>query len=522
VIPVPRAAPRPPAPRRAATRARAPRIGAPPASPRSRSATPAPTRASTARALFVAAVLLAGAWVRVAGLGQRLPLADEIHTVDALRLHDLPHLLTHFGMRDVSLPIALWSWILMHTVGLEEWGFRALSFVPGILLLVGGLRGARRVTDPLGVAVLAVLLAGSPLLVFWSRQARPYAMIAWLAVAAIGAHARLAREPGARAFALAAAAQAALLWFSLTTVPFVLSLAAAAALFRWRASAGVPDRRARLRAALARAAPTAVAGLIALLLIGPALAASSGSLGAKLRWTPFPVETVPGSLRLLFGLGWAPPAEPWNALLVVPVALVLSGLARLPRSSHLRGPAALVALGSPVAYFCGPVPYLEDPQVFLRYQAACVPVLLLLAAHGLAGWARAASARLPRIAPAFSAAALAIPLTHALAGPLPRAADPGNPFGAMASGLFPPNDRLVVAWVETEEGKSAPFLLEPTPAAVRAACERTGARRVMRVRPGGDAPPPPGLRFATLVVLPGAPPPEPCLFLGDWFRPPSP
>ncbi len=145
----------------------------------------------------VAALTVLGAVLRLYRLGHQGFWFDEGNT--ALLVHFAPGKMLGLIPQTESTPPLYYSvaWVWARVFGYGEVGLRSLSAVCGVLLVpvVYG-AGARLVSRRAGV-IAAALAACSPLLVWYSQEARSYELLALLtAVSLFGfAYARLAPTP---------------------------------------------------------------------------------------------------------------------------------------------------------------------------------------------------------------------------------------------------------------------------------------------------------------------------------------
>jgi hypothetical protein len=307
-------------------------------------------------------------------LGAQIVADDEWHPVVAA-LESWTSIASHFGISDYCIPLTLFYKLLASTVGLTELGLRAPVWLfgtaaPLLALLVPLQRG--RSTR----LVLAWLLAISPLAIYFSRFARPYAIVLVLASAGVLAFFRWWSGGRRRGSVLYVACAILAPYFHLTAAPFVAAplLFAAGDLLRSR-----PSRPARSPRAILELAAAIGAGWA--LLLGPpllhdwrALVDKAGTGGLEV-WAP--VATARGVLRLAVGTG-----QTW--LLAALAGVTVLGGASLAR----RQPRLLVYLGFLGACQLASVLVLrpraiEAPMVCMRYLVACLPIWLLLTAAGL-------------------------------------------------------------------------------------------------------------------------------------------
>ena len=130
----------------------------------------------------LAGAWLVGAYLRLWQMGQQIVVGDEVHALKSASSGTVRTILAEKGLPDVSIPMALWDYLLIQTVGLSEWGFRFPVLLAGVLTLVILSVFAWRRISPLTGVLVAWLAALSPQLVMFSRFARPYMPIMLLSL----------------------------------------------------------------------------------------------------------------------------------------------------------------------------------------------------------------------------------------------------------------------------------------------------------------------------------------------------
>src|SRR5699024_1507300 len=146
------------------------------------------SRRMTGRFWFVLlwlAVVVAAAWLRLWQIDLQILLDDEWHALHRLMHASYGEIFLSFGHADYCIPLTLMFKALAETVGLHAWQMRALPMLSGlaaVVLLPWLLRTWLRPGERL---CLGALIAISPLLVHFSRYARPYALVVLLGFAAI-------------------------------------------------------------------------------------------------------------------------------------------------------------------------------------------------------------------------------------------------------------------------------------------------------------------------------------------------
>jgi tetratricopeptide (TPR) repeat protein len=386
-----------------------------------------------------------GLTLRWWSLGDQFLLDDEWHALTLAATRDLGWIVTHFAYAANSIPFNLFARATLSTTGWNEWIVRAPSIVAGLALLWCVYR-FHRATQPVGAAPLAVaLVAVSPLLIGYSRIARPYGLhvllcflVSWeayrwatsggnrrgwwfgvLSVLALWVH-QVALFPVIAAWLLVSLGAVIREWRSPTFGPTL----------RWWWSAGNessdPDAQAppAVVAFRERWNPLAMAFVAAiatsLVLLLPPVLLSDGFFGAYSSKEVYNLETLVEFASLAAGSA--------NPLVIAAFSIaVLAGLVRAAWTD--RAWFWLVTLAT-VTTFAGlyliRAPYLSQPIVLARYAVALLPLWLICAADGFA-WIGVATARITRLPLELPLSAALIAALAAL-GPLPNTLRQGGNF----------------------------------------------------------------------------------------------
>lgn len=384
-----------------------------------------------------------GAAVRLWGLRGQVIWGDEEHAIRAALEGGLPKILTTYRVADNCIPWTAYLRLLMDAGHpLTELFIRIPSVVAGLLTLLLIPLAVAKAVDRRSALVLAWLLALSPSLIYYSRIARPYAVVALLGFVALACFWRfwegVGTRPGRLGWALGyGVAGAAASWFHPGAGPFVAAplvyagcdVALRFVLGARRARSGLATSERR-RAGLGEL--VLVGGLLTALVAAfllPAAGSFLGVLRMKANGRAMGLTTLRDVARLLAGT-----PSLWLALAAWTVAG--AGLAALWRE-HRR---LALFTATPVTALVLALLMLEPfgarvPVISGRYLVIALPVLLLWMTRGLvqlwagpgAGWRQRARSRL-RLAGRLAAVALVAGLcaTH------PYAADPALRFGPFA------------------------------------------------------------------------------------------
>jgi len=329
-----------------------------------------------------AAALVLGAALRLDQFGAQVLLDDEWHAVHQVLARPPSAFFTDLGHADYGIPLALYDWALVHTIGLSETAMRMPMMVAGLATIVlVPLAVARRVGAGVALA-LAFLLALSPPLVAYSQIARPYGLTLLAGLYAHWAFQRYLRGSRADGVGYVAAAGFAC-WLHLVAAPFVL------APFAWAAFAMARDPALRLAQGRRVAWLALATAVLIAVLVGPPLLARPEALGAKSGYAPFDLDTLAGAMHWWLGT---------RSAAVVAIALVVAAFGARPlwRALPEVRSATLGLAVTAIALALTRPEWGETPFVFARYLLPVVPLVLLAVACGaaaIAGWAPEGRAR---------------------------------------------------------------------------------------------------------------------------------
>jgi hypothetical protein len=352
--------------------------------------------ASTALALLAIGVAAA---FRIYALGSQIVVDDEWHALHKVMRSGLTGILTHLDYADFSIPVALYYSALQNTVGIGEWGMRVPMVIAGVALVALAPWLARAWTSrPVGVA-WAVLLAISPMLVYLSRTARPYAITALTSTVAFVAFERWWRGDAHRTRWAVAYVVATVLggWLHMLSLAFTLT-----------PFLHFGIRALRDGAAFARLVRLGLvtSALLAIVLLPP-LVNDWFMFAAKAGQDSVSADTLERTVLMIAGTGHA-------VVGIAFVAFAVLGWTRWwKRDRELAAYALSVVVVGTVAIVVARPNWVQYALVFARYLVPVVPLLLLLAAEGL-------TAALPLRSDALRACAVAaVAVALVASGPLP-------------------------------------------------------------------------------------------------------
>ena len=354
--------------------------------------------------LLLALAIGGGIALRLDQLTSQLLLEDEWHAVYRV-VHDTPAaIFLDFGHSDSSIPLTLLYFAESRAFGLSEMAMRWPLILAGVATLVLFPCYAARRVGWGEALVFAALLAISPLLFFFSRTARPYALTLLAVYVAHVAFRRYVEAPAPRrSDAVLYTSSAALAaWLHPVAAPFVVAPFVLAA-WRWLHSAREQTRPAFVRLAtlaLATAIPMAV-------LLLPPLLAHPESLSLKSGVDLPRADTILGAWYHWVGTGSTPAAVLCAALAIAGAPVVWR---RLPEARSILAGAALCAL----AIVATRPAWIGNALTLARYLLPLLPLVLLAIACGALRIGRAIATGVtrggPRLANGIVAGLAAAPI----------------------------------------------------------------------------------------------------------------
>lgn len=381
----------------------------------------------------LAAIVAAGFAVRFAGLGAQSYHHDEVITAIRVIPGSFGDMLHSVGASESNPPlyyVLAWAWAKLFGTG--EFGLRSLTALFGAATVPVGYLIGRQLASRRAGLVLAALIAFNPMLIWYSQEARSYALLVFFGALSTLFFARALNTCRGRDLAFWALASALALGSHYYAV-FAVGIEAA-----WLLLA----LRERLRLLLPALAAVAATGLALLPL------ANSQTNPTHIGWienSPLPERLWETGASFLIGeTGHVIAEPPRDRYAVVPLILIAAALALVViRGSRRerRGAALGLVLGLGVVGLATVAASLGKDYVVERN---LLPALVPLLAVAAIGFAATAARRLgPLLAVALCAYWLAFAI-HVTQTPNLQRAD----FRAVTDQLGPPRQgrRAIVTW----------------------------------------------------------------------------
>jgi hypothetical protein len=311
-------------------------------------------------------------WLRLDQIVAQVVTDDEWHALQQVISHSPRDFLLSFGVADHSIPLTLLFWQEADWFGLSELAMRWPMMLAGLATVVLLPLWALPRVGWRTALVFALLLAVSPLLINYSRFARPYALTLLLGYLVHYAFSRFwtQAENGRAAGALYVLGSAFTVWLHLISAPFVVAPLVTAAV--QSAGAWRLGDRARMKRLIALGSLTALA--ITVLVLPPFLADPGALLDKSGRNAP-DLDTFKGIWHIWLGT----PSKP--AVLIC-LGLATFGFLPMYRQCALVR-SALVGLGLTLTLILVSRPaWIQVPLVLAGYMLPTIVLLLLAVAVG--------------------------------------------------------------------------------------------------------------------------------------------
>jgi hypothetical protein len=135
--------------------------------------------------IVYACVFLCGVLLRLVQIGRQIIGDDEWHGIYIAANKSFKYIASHYQLADNCIPLTLFYKLSLNTVGLNEFMLHSLQLITGIGALILFPLITRSVLNKKTTVIFITLLAISPLLIYYSRYARPYAIVTFFSFIAI-------------------------------------------------------------------------------------------------------------------------------------------------------------------------------------------------------------------------------------------------------------------------------------------------------------------------------------------------
>ena len=367
--------------------------------------------------LALVSAVVVGLFLRVYLVKDQVFADDEWHGLYYVIGKSPFWLLTHFSIPGATcIPLNLYTWVLGATVGWSEIGLRLPLLICGILCVLVCPLLAREIIGTRQSAWLALLLAISPLLVFYSRICRPYSAVALFSFAAILFAARWARYGGWRAGVFYIVAAILAVYFHLFAIITALAPALAAIVYHLLVRIRRKQEQAAVKPPLHHwiIATAIILAVSTLLLSVPMLQSMRSTFFTIALKGSFSIQSLPPIAMLLAGTG-----QPVLIALFW-VAFIVGVIEQSYKNSWFGWTLVSLFPLHVLALLLSRPDSAQSAIVLVRYSILLVPVCLLFVACGIQASLDAIAARTEFRPVLQNLIAIVCVAALALTGPLPQ------------------------------------------------------------------------------------------------------
>jgi len=113
-------------------------------------------------------------------ISSQIIIDDEWHGINYVIGRSFQYVFTNHGLGANSIPMNLYRWFLLNTVGWSELLLRAPTLIAGVLSLIIFPIFVGKMFNRRTMVIFSFLLSISPVLIFYSRMSRPYGIVVLL------------------------------------------------------------------------------------------------------------------------------------------------------------------------------------------------------------------------------------------------------------------------------------------------------------------------------------------------------
>ncbi len=238
-----------------------------------------------------------GTFLRLYQLPRQILAGDEWHAIHAAVRSGYLQIFSDFGGGGHSIPMAFYNKFLIDTIGLSENTLYAPFALFGILMILVVPLISRKFIRERDAVILALLISLSPLLIFYSRFARPYGLMALFGFLAVYFfHSWMTGTRSRKSFFLYVLFATLTVYLNIVALPFVFG-----PLLFYSAVLLYKKQNRNLKTAGSLIKTFALALLPTVVLLALPLANSLHAITGKANQTAIPFSTIIDSFQILTG-----------------------------------------------------------------------------------------------------------------------------------------------------------------------------------------------------------------------------
>jgi len=321
------------------------------------------------------ALLILGFWFRLWELPIQLLADDEWHALNKLLQSDAWGIYTSFGNADHSIPLTLYYHATSFLTPLSENIMRFPLVIAGLLTLVLVPLMLRSWLSSPELLLMTVLIALSPIFIYYTRMARPYALSTLLVFISLFAFYSYAQRPGWRNVTAYLTCATVSAWLQPVTLTFLLTP------FIFFGAKAIGCVYKKKDAAFLKSLVLLAAGLLCLLLVvlGPPLYYSLSDIAGKTGVNYPTFLSLINTFKLLSGSQYS-----WFLFSYL-IFLIIGAVSLWERERQLLIYLLLCTLLPFLAISSSGAAWIQHPLVTARY---LLPILLVMSMFVAIGFYR--------------------------------------------------------------------------------------------------------------------------------------
>lgn len=340
--------------------------------------------------IFMGIMAIIGAFLRFYQLGGQIIGDDEWHAINIASRSSYTYILTHFHMEDNCIPLTLMDKLLIDSIGLNELSLHLVQAVVGVLIIIVFPILAERIIGKHISAVFALLLAVLPLLVYYSRFARPYIFVVFLSFPALISFYYWLETKNKWYLTTYILGSILCSYFSPVSIPSLVApllFSFYLAVFGRNTGEGNPSKLSVSYKEILLVSVILCAGILIWLL--PAVS-SLGAITSKAGEGSIQMSTLTNVLKMFSGFG-----NSWIALCVM-ISFCMGLIYQYKINRHFLFFMVTIILVQFLAISLINPYRIELSHVFSRYNISCLPLYLMVVSIGVWSGIHTASAKLLR------------------------------------------------------------------------------------------------------------------------------
>lgn len=322
--------------------------------------------------IILITIISIGFFVRIDQFHIQTLIDDEWHSIHQILTKSPSAIFSNFGHSDHSIPLTLIYWLKSKLFGLNETLMRWPMLLFGLLTLFIFTIYVKRNYSNFQALIFCFLISLSPLLILYSRTARPYAITLFLVYFVIWCFYKYINNvPQRLKYGLVYSLSASLaIWLHLAVVFFVIS----PFLIEFYRIIFLKKNN-KMNAVIPLFKLGIVTFIISLIILFPPFINSYSSLAVKTGMATPNLDTFIGALFLIFGT--------YSKFIIITFTILsLIGLPRLIKGNIILFNIVIGALLTILIIYISKPSWVFHSITFTRYLLPIIPLLLLSVASG--------------------------------------------------------------------------------------------------------------------------------------------